>query len=133
VGKRKRGNRKSRRSKYSKRLGQQMHELQMVAWLKAYHRDIKHIDDLPRNVIIDYLQKRQHEGLSPNTLSRDLGAVNKLFNVNITKKKLIWLNAVIKKSPVRVAKKRITNTTTRKIMNNKSLLRKRSVFTGKVL
>src|SRR5699024_3934990 len=110
-----------------------MHELQMVAWLKAYHRDIKHIDDLPRNVIIDYLQKRQHEGLSPNTLSRDLGAVNKLFNVNITKKKLIWLNAVIKKSPVRVAKKRITNTTTRKIMNNKSLLRKRSVFTGKVL
>src|SRR5699024_4102594 len=60
--------------------------LQMVAWLKAYHRDIKHIDDVPRNVIIDYLQKRQNEGMSPNTLSRDLGAVNKLFNANITKK-----------------------------------------------
>lgn len=126
MEKRKRGNRKSRRSKYSKSLGQQMHErmqamtrmgenkheakqqapdgkpegifskttydnykqvsMQMVAWLKAYHRDIKHIDDVPRHVIIDYLQKRQHEGMSPNTLSRDLGAVNKLFNANITKK-----------------------------------------------
>src|SRR5699024_10791793 len=126
VEKRKRGNRKSRRSKYSKSLGQQMHarmqamtrmgenkheakqqapdgkpegicskttydnytqvSMQMVAWLKAYHRDIKHIDDVPRHVIIDYLQKRQNEGMSPNTLSRDLGAVNQLFRTDITKK-----------------------------------------------
>ena len=126
MGKRKRGNRKSSRSKYSKSLGQQMHErmqamtrigenkheakqqapdgkpegifskttydnykqvsLQMIAWLKEYHRKIKHIDDVPRHIIIDYLQKRQNEGMSPNTLSRDLGAVNKLFNANITKK-----------------------------------------------
>src|SRR5699024_10411764 len=122
MRKRKRGNRKSRRSKYSKSLGQQMHEqmqamtrigenkheakqqasdgkpegifskttydnykqvsLQMIAWLKEYHRKIKHIDDVPRHVIIAYLQKRQNEGMSPNTLSRDLGAVNKLFNAN---------------------------------------------------
>src|SRR5699024_10200339 len=60
--------------------------LQMVAWLKEYHRNINHIDDVPRLVIIDYLQKRQHEGMSPNTLSRDLGAVNKLFRTDMTKK-----------------------------------------------
>src|SRR5699024_3920998 len=60
--------------------------IQMVDWPKVYHRNIKHIDDVPRHVIIDYLQKRQHEGMSPSTLSRDLGAVNKLFNANITKK-----------------------------------------------
>src|SRR5699024_1926406 len=118
--------RKSRRSKYSKSLGQQMHErmqamtrmgenkheakqqapdgkpegifskttydnykqvsMQMVAWLKAYHRDIKHIDDVPRHVITDDLQRRQHEGISPTTISRDLGAVIKRFNANITKK-----------------------------------------------
>src|SRR5699024_8290590 len=60
--------------------------MQMGAWLKAYHPDIKHIDDVPRHVIIDYLQKRQHKRMSRNTLSRDVTAGKKLFNANIRKK-----------------------------------------------
>ena len=125
MGKRKRGNRKSRRSKYSQSLHQQMHEhmqsmvrigenkhkakqtsldgstegifskstydnykqvsAQFIAWLKEQYSNIKHIDDLPRGVVMEYLQQRQQEGLSSNTLSRDLGAVNKLFGFHITK------------------------------------------------
>lgn len=125
MGRSKRGNRQSRRSKYNQSLNQQMHErmqkmvrmgenkheakqktpngntegifskttydnykqvsIQFVAWLKEKHNDMKHIDDLSRNIVIKYLQERQQEGLSPNTLSRDLGAVNKLFGFGITK------------------------------------------------
>lgn len=125
MGKRKRGNRQSRRSKYSQSLNQQMHErmqrmvrmrenkheakkqsadgttagifsrttydnykqvsIQFISWLKKQHNDMKHIDDLSRSIIIEYLQERQQTGLSPNTLSRDLGAVNKLFDFHISK------------------------------------------------
>src|SRR5699024_10394148 len=60
--------------------------MQMVAWLKAYHRDIKHIDEVQHHFMIYYLHKRQHEGMIPNNLSRYLGDVNKLFNANIKKK-----------------------------------------------
>ena len=59
--------------------------MQFVAWMEEQHSDIRHIDDLPRGVVREYLQQRQQEGLSPNTLSRDLGAVNKLFGFHITK------------------------------------------------
>src|SRR5699024_5428112 len=61
--------------------------MQFVAWMEEQHSDIRHIDDLPRGVVREYLQQRQQEGLSPNTLSRDLGAVNKLFGFHITKQR----------------------------------------------
>ena len=57
-----------------------------VRWLKNSHPKVKHITDLKRHTVIEYLQERERHGLSSNTLSRDLGAVNKLFNLNITKK-----------------------------------------------
>lgn len=60
--------------------------VQFVKWLQANHSEIKHVDDVPRSVLIEYLQEREKGGLSPNTLSRDLGALNKLFGTDITKK-----------------------------------------------
>src|SRR5699024_913078 len=58
---------------------------QFIAWLKEQYSNIKHIDDLPRGVVMEYLQQRQQEGLSSNTLSQYLGEVNKLFGVHISK------------------------------------------------
>lgn len=60
--------------------------VQFVKWLKENHAEIKHIDDVPRSVLIEYLQEREERGLSPHTISRDLAALNKLFGTDITKK-----------------------------------------------
>lgn len=60
--------------------------VQFVKWLKSSHSEIKHIDDVGKDVVIDYLQSRRDQGLSPWTLSKDMSALNKILNLKVTKK-----------------------------------------------
>lgn len=60
--------------------------VQFVDWLKQNHANIRHMDDISSDVVIQYLQFRRDQGLSAWTLSRDMSALNKLLDKEITKK-----------------------------------------------
>src|SRR5699024_3520925 len=59
---------------------------QFSNWVKENHADIKRLHDVKREHVVEYLQQRDQSGLSAQTVSRDLGALNKLLDKDITKK-----------------------------------------------
>lgn len=44
-----------------------------------------HLDDVPRDVLGDYLKFREEQGYSPSTISTDMYALNKLFDAELKK------------------------------------------------
>lgn len=54
--------------------------------MKSNHNDIRNLSDVEQEHVIEYLKYRQHEGISSYSISKDMAALNKLFNLQITKK-----------------------------------------------
>lgn len=55
-------------------------------WLKKEHPEIKNINNVGKEHAINYLLARQAEGKSAYTFSKDMSAINKIFNTSINKK-----------------------------------------------
>lgn len=56
-------------------------------WVKKEH-GVRNIEEITKVHTAEYLQHRQEQGLSPWTVSKDLSALNKVFNQNHTKAEL---------------------------------------------
>lgn len=54
-------------------------------WFKENHPDIRDINNITKDHTIAYLQQRQTEGKSAWTTSKDMSALNKVFNLHVTK------------------------------------------------
>lgn len=54
-------------------------------WLKT-NTDIKRLDDVDKPTVINFLKERQDNGCSPYTVSKDMSALNKILNLDVTKK-----------------------------------------------
>lgn len=59
--------------------------VEFSGWLKQNHPDIRDINNITREHAISYLQQRQDQGKSAWTTSKDMSAINKVFNLNISK------------------------------------------------
>jgi len=59
--------------------------MEFAAWLKTNHPEIRNINDITSQHSIAYLQQRQAEGKSAWTTSKDMSAINKVFNLHVTK------------------------------------------------
>lgn len=59
---------------------------QFIAYMREHHRSIKDINDITKEHAKEYLRFRDSQGLSPYTVSKDMAALNKLFNFDMTKK-----------------------------------------------
>jgi len=58
-------------------------------WIRKEHKDIwntKDITKIDKGLCYKYMRERENRGLSPYTISRDLGALNKLLDLKLTKK-----------------------------------------------
>lgn len=60
--------------------------IEFVRYMRNEHKDIKDINQIKENHVIDYLRYRQDNEKSAYTISKDMAALNKLFNFYITKK-----------------------------------------------
>ena len=60
--------------------------MEMAAWIKKEHPEIKTLAGVKKEHAIKYLQSRQNDGKSPYTLSKDMSAINKIFCTGLTKK-----------------------------------------------
>jgi len=60
--------------------------MEMAAWIKKEHPEIKTLAGVNREHAIKYLQSRQNDGKSAYTLSKDMSALNKIFCTGLTKK-----------------------------------------------
>jgi hypothetical protein len=61
---------------------------EFIRFIKESHPDIRDIAEIKEKHIGEYLKSRNDEGLSAWTISKDLAALNKLFNTDLTKKDL---------------------------------------------
>lgn len=59
---------------------------QFNAWQKSKGYNFQSIKEITPTVITEYLLERQNDNYSAWTLSKDLSALNKIFNTSITKK-----------------------------------------------
>lgn len=59
--------------------------IQFIRYIRENHSDIKYIESISRKHAEEYLLQRQDQELSPYTISRDLSALNKLFNFKVQK------------------------------------------------
>lgn len=59
--------------------------LEFTDWLRDNHPESKDLMSIPRVQAIEYLQYRQNEGKSAWTVTKDMSALNKICNYNITK------------------------------------------------
>ncbi len=60
--------------------------VEFAGWLKQSHPGIKVMNQITKEQAIQYLQKRQAEGLSSYSVSKDMPALNKILNFSICKK-----------------------------------------------
>ena len=60
--------------------------IEFIRYIRNEHKDIKDINQIKENHVIDYLRYRQDNEKSAYTISKDMAALNKLFNFYITKK-----------------------------------------------
>jgi len=60
--------------------------IEFSSWLKQNHPEIKDINNIKKEHAIAYLRQRQEQGKSAWTISKDMSALNKIFNLNVTKK-----------------------------------------------
>lgn len=58
---------------------------QFTSWVKENYEGIRNIEDVKEEHIKDYIKHRENEGCSAYTYSKDLAALNKVFNYHITK------------------------------------------------
>ena len=59
---------------------------EFIKYIRQNHNEIKNIGQISREHIIEYLVGRQGEGKSAYTISKDMAALNKLFNTTVSKK-----------------------------------------------
>lgn len=59
--------------------------IEFSKWLKQNHPEIKDINNIKKEHAIAYLKQRQEQGKSAWTISKDMSALNKVFNLNVTK------------------------------------------------
>lgn len=60
--------------------------IEFSRYMKNNHKDIKDISYVKQEHVIDYLKYRQKNEISSYSISKDMAALNKLFNCNVTKK-----------------------------------------------
>jgi site-specific recombinase XerD len=60
--------------------------IEFVRYMRNEHKDIKDINQIKENHVIDYLRYRQDNEKSAYTISKDMAALNKLFNFYKKKK-----------------------------------------------
>ncbi len=61
---------------------------EFIRFIKKSYPDIRDIKEIKEKHIGEYLKNRNDKGLSAWTISKDLAALNKLFNTDLTKKDL---------------------------------------------
>lgn len=59
---------------------------EFISWMRINYKEIKDINDITEKHIIEYLIYRQGKELAPITVAKDMAALNKLFNLYLTKK-----------------------------------------------
>lgn len=59
--------------------------MEFGTWLKKEHPEVKKLNEVNKGHAIKYLQARQSEGKSAYTISKDMSAINKIFNTCINK------------------------------------------------
>lgn len=59
--------------------------IEFSKYMKNNHKDIKRISQVEGAHIVEYLQYRQDKGMSAATISKDMAALNKVFNEHLTK------------------------------------------------
>lgn len=57
-----------------------------VSWAKETGQNIRNIEDVKEEHIQSYIKHREEEGYSAYTYSKDIAALNKVFNTDVTKK-----------------------------------------------
>lgn len=57
-----------------------------VAWMKEHYPEVKHMDDMRKTHVIEYLQEKRDNGQSAWSLSRDMSGLNKILGMDVTKK-----------------------------------------------
>lgn len=57
-----------------------------IKYMRSDNKEVKDIADIKREHVIEYLQKRQNEGKSSYTISKDMADLNKLLFLEVTKK-----------------------------------------------
>lgn len=77
---------------------------EFIRWLKNNYKEIKDINLIKPEHVKEYLKMRENEGKSAYTISKDMSALNKLFNFNIDKNKA-GLN---KRSYINITRSRLT-------------------------
>ncbi len=60
--------------------------IEFVRYIRKEHKDIKDVCQVKEEHVVEYLQQRQGDDKSAYTISKDMAALNKLFNLKITKK-----------------------------------------------
>ena len=58
---------------------------QFTMWAKETNQGLRNIEDVKEQHIKDFVRDRYEEGYSAHTYSKDLAALNKIFNTHITK------------------------------------------------
>ena len=58
---------------------------EFTAWVKTNHPDVKKLEQVEREHMRSYLLHRQEQGLSAWTTSKDMAALNKIFDAGLTK------------------------------------------------
>lgn len=58
---------------------------QFTMWAKEENKGIRNIEDVKEEHIREFIKYREEEGYSSHTYSKDLSALNKVFNTDITK------------------------------------------------
>lgn len=62
---------------------------QFIKYVKQEYTDVKDINNITAEMATKYLQQCQSKGDSPYTCSTKMTAINKLFNMKLTKEKLV--------------------------------------------
>lgn len=60
--------------------------IEFIRHLKIEYKSIKDISQIKKDHVEEYLKFRQNDGKAAATISKDMAALNKLFNLTITKK-----------------------------------------------
>ena len=60
--------------------------VEFIRHIRTGNKDVKDVSQIKKEHVEDYLKFRQTDGKSAATISKDMAALNKLFNLHITKK-----------------------------------------------
>lgn len=65
--------------------------LEFAGWIKDRHSEVKSLMNVPRGYVVEYLQQRQFENKSAWTVSKDMSALNKVLDLNVSKREAgLW-------------------------------------------